>query len=181
MSFDPVAFVNLLLSSLIGVASGWLIAHWYWKRSAPVERILKELKGALPQYLHPLRFPQFHAPTAHRIEFDVTRPPDLDVPRLVSVVLSRNPVAPGAAVELLLNFVDRGRNFENPAGLQIHDHCGRAVKAHFAWLGYATATFEATPLPGSDSGRITVRLRDTAGHENVQTLDFGFGNPGGTS
>jgi hypothetical protein len=179
MTFDPVAFVNLLLSSLIGVASGWLIAHWYWKRSAPVERILKELKGALPRYLHPLRFPQFHAPSARRIELDPGTPADMDVPRLVSAVFSHHPVRPGAQVELLFNILDRGRNFDNPSGIRIEDHLGRRVVAHFAWLGYATATIDATPLEQPGKGRITVRLRDSAGKENLQTLDFDFINPEG--
>lgn len=177
MTFDPVAFVNLLLSSLIGVASGWLIAHGYWKRSAPVERILKELKSALPRYLHPLRFPQFHAPGAHRIEFDADTPPDTDVPRLVSAVFSQYPVRPGTQVELLLNILDRGRNFENPEGIRIEDHLGRRVVAHFAWLGYATATIDATPLEGDAPGRIRVRLHDTSGRRSETTLSFPFAAP----
>lgn len=174
MTFDPVAFVNLLLSSLIGVASGWLIAHLYWKRSAPVERILKELKRVLPAYLHPLRYPQFHTPSARSVEPTPAGPADLDVPRLVGAVLSEHPVRPGTQLELLLNILDRGRNFDNPAGLDIRDHRGRKVAAEFAGIGYAIARIDAVPAEGMAAGCITVQLADTAGKSHRQTLCFDF-------
>lgn len=172
MSFDPVAFLNLVLSSLIGVATGWAIAHWYWKRSAPVERIVKELKRALPYYLHPLRYPQFYSQSAKKITPDQQPPADTDVPHVVYAVLSHHVIRAGSDFEVLLNILDTGRNFENPDGLQMHDHVGRSVSVQFAGLGFASAMIIATPVDGRQAGKITVRLKDTAGMANEQTLSF---------
>lgn len=172
MTFDLVSFVNLVISSLIGVASGLLITHWYWRRSAPVERIVKELKLVLPYYLHPIRHPQFYSPSARKVAPDQEAPADTDVPHIEYAVLSNNVITAGSDFEVMLSIRDTGRNFENPDGLLIRDHVGREVHANFSGLGFASAAIVATPNPTQQVNTITVRLRDTVGKENEQSISF---------
>lgn len=172
MTFDPVAFVNLLISSLVGVTAGWLIAHWYYVRAAPVERILKELKRVLPYYLHPVRYPQFYSPSAKRVEPEQPPPADTDVPHVLYAISSRHAISPGSPFELLLCIRDTGRNFDNPQGLSLEDHRQRSIAPEFSGLGFASAAFIADVDTGVTDYRISIRLRDTSGKENRQTLLF---------
>lgn len=172
MAFDPVAFVNLLISSVIGVAAGWLIAHWYYKRSAPVERILKELKRVLPYYLHPVRYPQFYSPGARRVEPEQQPPADTDVPHVLYAISSIQELHPGTQFELLLCIRDTGRNFDNPNGLSLEDSQRHSIDAQFSGLGFARASFVVDAKTDSTTYCVGVRLRDNAGHENHQTLSF---------
>ncbi len=172
MTFDAVAFVNILISSLIGVAAGWLISHWYFMRAAPVERILKELKRVLPYYLHPVRYPQFYAPSAVRVDPVPPPPQDTDIPHLTHAICTRQSVQPGSRFEVLFAIVDTGRNFDNPAGLSLRDHLGRDVPAEFSGLGLASAVFTAAANQDQAVNTITIVLRDTSGKEYRQTLSL---------
>jgi len=171
-TFDSVAFINLVISSVVGVLSGLLISHFYWKKNAPVERILKELKRVLPHYLHPVRYPQFYSQSSKRVTADQEPPLDTDFPHIVYSIFSSNSIKVDTSFEVLFAIVDTGRNFENPEGISVQDHLGRSITSEFCGLGFASSTFVAAPHGEEVNSKITVTLVDTAGNRTVQTFSF---------
>ena len=180
MEFDLPSFVNLVLSSLIAMVSGWAVSHLYWKRSASVERILKELKDVLPHYLHPMRYPQFYSTHSVRIAPNEELPEDSDIPHVRYAIYSTQDIRENDEFDILLAIVDTGRNFENPGGLQIRDHMQREVTASFAGLGFTTATILSTPRPSQNRCHFLVCLKDTIGKEMTQTFSFSIASRSNT-
>jgi hypothetical protein len=58
--FDVAAFINLVLGTLLSVLTSWLIAHWYFKKKSPAERIGAEIQSDLRRALMPILYPQFY-------------------------------------------------------------------------------------------------------------------------
>lgn len=172
MTFDLSSFINILLSGLIGVVTSWVIAHWYYRKHGPVGRMLKEIKRVLPEYFHPIIYPQFYSLDAVTIAPSQSSPKDLDVPHIEYAILSKKRIVDGDDVEVLFKLRDMGRNLENPSGIRARDHLDRDVAVRSIGLGFASIAFRAELKPGSPQSHLTVTLEDVGGKRKTQSIPF---------
>lgn len=172
MTFDLANFINIAIGCVLGAIVSWIIAHFYWKLNAPMERVVKELKAVLPHYLQPLRYPQFYTDDAVTVSPEEAAPKDTDIPHVTHAIFSRKDIHAGDQVEVLLHLIDLKRNLENPSGITAKDHLNRALPVHFNGLGLASLEFVAEQLSGETQHKLTIDLADTAGNKNSQTLVF---------
>ena len=172
MTFDLSSFISTLLSALIGVVTSWIIAHWYYRKTGPVERMLKEIKSALPTLLHPVIYPQFYGSDAVTVSPSQSFPKDLDIPHIEYAVLSKRTIFDGDFLEVLLKLRDMGRNLENPSGIRVRDHLERDVAVRSNGLGFASVTFRADLKEDIQKNYLTVTLEDASGKRNTQSIPF---------
>jgi hypothetical protein len=172
MTFDLPSFFNIVLSGLIGVITSWFITHWYYLKNSPTERMLKELRKALPNYLLPVVEPQFYRSDSERLLPFPAPPEDPDIPHAEYAILSdRNP-APNVPLQVLFKIRDLGFDLENPSGVQVCDHLQRQLSVQRIGLGYITVQFITTPLPCSGQYALTITLSDQGGRINTQSVRF---------
>jgi len=172
MAFDLPSFVNLVVSAAISVVLSWLIAHWYYRKSGPVERMLKEIKSVLPSYFHPVIYPQFYSSDIMTVSPDQPFPNDPDTPHIECVTFSKKVIVDGDRVDVLLKVRDTGRNLENPSGISVRDHLERELAVKSIGLGFAAITLRAKLDAKDPLTKLTVTLTDTAGKRNTQSIPF---------
>jgi len=172
MVFDLPSFVNLLLSTVLSVVVSWIIAQWYYRKSGPVERMLKEIKSVLPSYFHPVIYPQFYSSDIMTVSPDQPFPKDTDTPHIECATFSKKVILDGDSVDVLLKVRDTGRNLENPSGIDVRDHLERELAVKSIGLGFAAITLRANLDSKHPPHQLTVTLTDTAGKRNTQSIPF---------
>jgi len=170
LSFDPSSFINIVIGGVVGAAGSWIVTHLYWIKSAPTERILKEIKRARPEPIRPIRFPELYAPGAVEITPVEKRPSDTDTPHVLKAKFPKSEFSDGEIVDVLMELLDTGRNLDNPGGITVLDPGKKELPVKFAALGLAHFRLQVKKSDDQPNPVLTVQLADTANHKNTQTI-----------
>lgn len=178
LDFDLAAFINLVISSIIGVLTGWGISRHYFKKVAPAEIIADQLRSGLQKALMPILYPHFfNKENSFIIHPEQPGPTNKDVPSVEYAVVRGNAIFSNQRVEVLIKVIDLGGDLDNPNGISIRDHKDNHLGVVAIGLGFAHFSFH-TSNDAAGPQRLTVTLQDEGHHvgnrknRNVQTLPF---------
>lgn len=170
---------DLGLNAIISVLCSWLIASIYFRKVTRAEQVSEQIRHGLQRALIPTLYPQFFDQGQSLSVYPVQDPPtNSDVPYVEVARLTPRIIRPGAKLHVLLKLRDSGYDLDNPAGVLVRDHRGRAVGVTSLGLGFCRCAILIEENPASSEGEITVELQDTGFHSrgvsnhNVQTLRF---------
>ena len=172
MQFDLPSLVNLVLSSLIGVATSWWISHLYFKKNSPTQRILDELQKELPNYLLPVIRPQFFTSNSLKTLPEPGAPTDKDFPHVEYAKFEHRSYSLDQQIQALLKVTDLGYDLENPTGISILDHRQRPLPLQRTGFGFLEIQFISSALSRGEKYFLTISLRDLGGRTYTQRIDI---------
>jgi hypothetical protein len=170
--FDVAAFINLVLGTLLSVLTSWLIAHWYFKKKSPAERIGAEIQSDLRRALMPILYPQFYD-SSKRLQVSPEQGyPGRDIPYVKEAIFSQKEFPRGGKVEVLLSIRDSSKNLDTETGIKVYDHKRQSVGVIV--IGFSFVTFDLLVAANERTGehKITVELKDDLNNSNVMTFKF---------
>lgn len=161
LTFDWANFINTLVGAILGGIISLVISYYFFIKGSGLETLMKWLSHNLGDTYIRQRFPQFFMGSAHFPNVTPKGPPNLDVPRLQSVVFSSKVVKPGEAQEILCRVVDEGWNFpSNNGGLSITDHSGTTYQVVGVGYGYMYACINIPKSAQLGTQRLTFTMND---------------------
>lgn len=177
--FSWGALASLVINAVVSVLASWFVASIYFKKVTRAEKIADQIRSGLQKALLPIIHAQFFdGQKSFRVHPHQPPPKNQDIPFVEYALFSEKRFCAGQKIEVLLKLKDTGFDLDNPAGVSVRDHEGRALGVVPIGLGYAKVTLHISSkaLPGERE--LTVDLTDIGEHRNsvpnrnVQTLPF---------
>jgi hypothetical protein len=126
--FDLKDVISIAIGTSIGGVISWLVTHFYWLKSKPLENISKQIQNMNQTMYTGLRqnfvydkYPEFSAFTAFSPDVPLFDATNLDRPQLHWIRFQKIPTS-GERVKFLMKVIDEGLNFENPEGAKVIDY-----------------------------------------------------------
>lgn len=167
------------INAVVSVICSWLVASVYFRKVTRAEQVAEQIRHGLQRALLPTLHPHFFDQERSLSIYPEQNPPgNADIPYVEVARVTPRRVGPGGKLDVLLKLRDSGYDLDNPEGVSVHDHLGRAVGVTSLGLGFCRCTIPIEDIPASYEGEITIELRDAGLHtrrvpnQNVQTLRF---------